>query len=353
MGYGYRDLSNYYVCEPIQPDLEPAAFSEYMVETLDPDSLKNKALISESNRLFYNCGGTITSRYTDKTSGVDCVDISAFDSKFNAVLRQQGFNYKLGPLKLSENYTLKDYLNIKAELIRLISERKVNSALRVVFTHGTDNLAYFATWIKLLSVELHFYAVIIVAQRSHDRPTCELHALLPSAIRILLRMKHVTAICVTYCNEKFVLCHDAFEVRKTDTYAKNAFWSFNMKYVSRKNPYVVTQKEMFTIDTKFRNYRVPLLVENLFDRKSKARNQLILGTGIGNFRRTLDSNFTYTTRTTKGPFNPLIYDKEDLPLYEAFRNTGLKASTLRHFSFEALHTILNVVPKKRYSNEAL
>ena len=208
-------------------------------------------------------------------------------------------------------------------------------------THGTDNISYFSTWIKLLCQKYKKSAVIIVSQRSWDRPTCELHAILPSANILLsnLRMKEVWVL--TYYNSTHVEIHHPFYIRKVDTYDKRAFYSEDSIIFSKESLCKRFRKNL-NIDYSFRDLKEikhKIGLESVFQ---KCKDTIVLGTGLGHTQvvHSLGSSIV-----RKGPLNQYIYYKNDtkdlLPIQNKILRSLLEQKDLEKFSFEALFVILN------------
>jgi len=254
-------------------------------------------------------------------------------------------SYKTILLKLSEKYTIADYHTLAKELVELvnINKSKNNPKLRLIITHGTDRISTFASWIKILSLKLGFYATIIVAQRSHDRPTCQLHAILKSAIKILKSLKQSTAVCVTYVDSKIIAIHDPFEIRKIDTYAKNAFWSPNIQYVPRNSSTFKQKKERIILPEVLclKKNKIKLKFDNFLESAVKEKfNVILMGSGLGNFSSKKKTGAWYTTKIQKGIFNPDIYGGL-LKKSNILDSYGFKG--VSEFSPEGLQLILNLV----------
>lgn len=344
----YKDLGGYYVHKPLS-NLEENI-------NLQNEEPQVKKLISNryNNKIFYNTGGTISARWTNRGPGVNSVDIIKIDSLLVKRLEDEKFTYVGEDIKLSEHYTLEDYDKLKKDLQEKVALQKKLKipTLRILFTHGTDYLSYFSSWIKLLSIELGFRAVIICAQRSHDKPTCELHALLPLAIRVLNNLRKNTAVCVTYHSSKQALIHDCFEIRKTETYKKQAFWSFNQTYVSREeaNYEYLQKKEYLRAKTKNILHKSPILIDSFFNslNNSYPDGSVVLGSGIGNYTKEKSGSCVYTTRVAKGPLNEVIYVKKETNnilkdeslLSELALKYNIKKNTLINYSPEALQILI-------------
>ena len=345
MNTRHKDLGGYYVYEPTEKSLDPKNLK------VNTKKANRTTLNSKSSLIFYNTGGTISSRWTENINGVDCVDIIDYDDQLYDVLNQNNFTYVARNLKLSEKYTVKDYLDLRRFLKSLVkdNEQTNNTMPRILFTHGTDCIAYFSTWVKLLSLELGFYAVIICAQRSHDKPTCELHAIIEPAIRILKSLKKPTAVCVTYEDSKKVLIHDGFEIRKIDTYKKQAFWSFNQTYYLRtevEKTVNINSKFYDSLNIKTREsfLNKKLVIDSFLNKKRNYKDSVVLGSGIGNFLKKSQSNL-YSTKTLQGPMNELLYSNDlvNSNIIESLQKKGFKKEKLDQYSYEALHLLINVL----------
>jgi L-asparaginase/Glu-tRNA(Gln) amidotransferase subunit D len=285
--------------------------------------------------VFTNTGGTISSGYNFNLTGVQCMDIRLYDRKLNDFLIRNKVNYETLLLKLSEDYVLQDYNTIH----QYIRKSRFHKFL---FTHGTDNISYFSSWIKILCQKYNKSAVIIVSQRSWDRPTCELHSILESSHNILENLRSKEVWNVTYHDENYIQVHHPFYIRKIDTYSKRAFYSENSMLVP-KNTIIKRFKRdlnfMYDIRPKLEVTHT-LGIESIFQ---KSKDTIVLGTGLGH---TQDNHYFRSSIVRQGPLNKFIYYKQKSEDLQIHTNKNIIQLLINHidlqkFSCEALFIILN------------
>lgn len=253
-------------------------------------------------QLLVNCGGTIVSGPCGQFTSVK--PLSGLDQ----LIELNGFGYWPFKLKLSENWTLEDYVEL---------EKLDNRDM--IITHGTDNISFFAPWIDILAKIKNFKAVIIISQRSFDRPTSPFTLLFRAAKKMLKRLKKGDVVVLTQKEDK-VLIHNPYEIKKFHTTHKEGFYSKN------SSTFKIT-RAIFKKPFKLKTPLPPSIeVETPF---SKPNSKILLTRGVGNAKNYMDYNVTIVN---KGPMNSSLYG-------------GLKSTHSYHtrnldYSWESLYVLM-------------
>lgn len=194
-----------------------------LVETPD----YKKITIKRGSRAFLNEGGTIVALPCG-VSGVNPVmNLPMVDPWFNMVLEKENISYIDGIVKLSEKWGVEDYFQFKSHLEILSKEHK-----EFIITYGTDCISFFAPWVALLCKDLNVKAVIIVGQRSWDRPTSQFPLLLKDSFTIFSKLPPGGSVVLTH-NGKNTLVHLPYQIKKFHTTSKKGFYSRNCISLSK------------------------------------------------------------------------------------------------------------------------
>lgn len=322
--------NGYLVATPLENSKEINARSE----VLEP-STKQKNHSNNDSLLIVNTGGTISALATyDKVenNGVEVLDIFKYE-QFASFIK--GYNYCTFKLKLSEDYSLSDYYELK-DFIDVKLKEKYKTFL---FFHGTDRLGCFSSWIKILSKKMGFKAFVLGAQRDAEKPTWELPFLIKS-VKSLRLLKKKSCYVITQKKNYYVV-HDPFLIRKVDTYGIDCFYSETQKVCISEN--LVYPKELYDKNF-YNNFKIfPLeeckknnfKIENFYTENKNIREQegsnFLLGTGVGNLGLTnTNKKIFFDTLVRNGPRSSIIYSKSNKKNIELIRP-----------SFEAFILIMN------------
>jgi len=290
--------------------------------------------LSKEGSIFINAGGTIVSspNFSKNVLGVTPQGLFLED-KFLKFIKLKKINYFESILKLSEDWTLKDYLIFKTHLKRFTNKR-------LIITHGTDNLAFFSTWVLLLAKQIGFNAIILVGQRSLDRPTAEFYQLLGPAFKVLKRIKGNNVIVCTFKSATQIALHPPLEIKKFHTTKKDAFYSQKMKVLNLSN-YLKNldlsnlkttlkdlgifkeHRKIETINTLAQFKKVPFTIQSLNQDNKKAFK---ICRGVGNCLKPKKGE-ELATIIGAGPLNFTLYHK---------KSTGCKN---RSYSWESLYIL--------------
>ena len=287
--------------------------------------LEPQTLQFNTDLLFINCGGTIVSTSVPgQHTGVEPRSNLLGNFFFRSFLQTNKISYVEGILKLSEKWTLPDYFFIKDLILKKIKHKK-----RIIFTFGTDYVSFFAPWIELLSQEMGFKSVILISQRSLDRPSAELPHLLKYTIPVLNKLKFNCSVVLTY-NTEGVFVHNPFEIKKFHTTSKKGFYSNHQtSYPSIKLPRP-TRFKVKTVSSLTQMRVSKIEFETIFSNLDKV--DLRISRGVGNPRISFENQFC-STMVNNGPTNSYLY------------NGLLESSTLDpNFTWESvlvLYTLTN------------
>ena len=275
------------------------------VPSSGPERSEKKRVLLNSSLVFVNTGGTIVSAPRDDVpTGVrPLVDLPSVDPVLREFLSREDASYVDSVVKLSEEWTEEDYLEVREELKFL----RGSGRDKFIFTHGTDCVSFFAPWIDLLSKELDFKGVILIAQRSWDRPTSEFHPLLERSLSALDRLKRGNSVVLTHREDGDVLVHNPYQIRKFHTTAMEGFYSTHSMLLSKRGALPRTEfLRRHRPRSEVRLLRPPtVLVQTMFTRKERA--ELRVSRGVGNFKQKWRDEFSGTI-VGSGPMNQYLYN---------------------------------------------
>lgn len=257
---------------------------------------------TNSKTLFLNLGGTITSGPTLKYTGVQPLkNLLNFDFKLKKLLEHHHIDYCEKIMKLSEDWGLKEYYQIKS-IFESFKEKKI-----FILTYGTDNISFFGPWIDVLCKLTGHSALILVSQRSWDRPTSELPYLLSNALNVCKKLKKNHCYVMTYALDK-VFLHSPYEIQKYHTTKKSAFYSKNQKIYAFKDL-------KWPPSIKFKTLRIKEALElkelkiTLDTPFSAKVADLLIYRGTGNSKKS-KKTFPVCTIVNSGPLNPYLYSNQ-------------------------------------------
>jgi len=247
---------------------------------------------------FYNTGGTIVAgpNYKDYHSVSPVTNILKH-TLINSFFEDNNISYSDLRCKLSEHWTEQDYIDVKHQLQRNKEHKSF------IFTHGSDNIGFFSTWIAILAMEMNFKAVILVSQRSLDKPTNDLLKLCYASLEVLKKLKPSNAIVICSTKQN-VECHIPFEIRKYHTTKKDAFYSKHRKVLTVDTCLKDTSK-LFKEPSLSSGHPWPkVALENPLE--DTVESDIRLCRGSGNAKKILP-NEDLAVIIGSGPLNTLLY----------------------------------------------
>lgn len=227
---------------------------------------------------FLNEGGTIVSTPTGFIGVSPCADLPKVDPFFNDYLVQNNYSYYDGLTKLSEKWTTLDYIDFRS---RFSSYSKTHS--NFIITYGTDNVSFFAPWVDLLCKEFNVKAVVIIAQRSWDRPTSEFIPLVQDSPNVLKKLCLGNAVVLSHNGDQTII-HNPYEIRKSHTTSKRGFYStHNIRYTNlhKIKPLYFRGTPLRTVDNITKVHATQAQVDTPF---SSTSPDILLCRGVGNSR---------------------------------------------------------------------
>ena len=251
---------------------------------------------TDRKKILLNCGGTIVSTPDYGVCGVKPFPLIK-EEGFKAFLDKYDLGYVPFKLKLSQEWDFQDY----KQMDRIFLENKGKT---LFITHGTDNVSFFAPWVDLLSIRHKIQTVIMISQRSLDRPTSDFYDMLKK----LTDQKFQGTRVITRMMPYGYTAHNPYEIKKYGTFKRDGFYSENMtdymnfKTVLLKNRY---KKQICKSGT----YSKPpvIKVQTPFDTDEKAHIRLIRG-----LANTRNENHDYgVTIVNHGPSNPHVYQSKN------------------------------------------
>ena len=307
-------------------------FAQHIPESdlvLEVPSKKNISL--KKDPVFINEGGTIVSTPFGCTGVKPVYDLIGKDLLLKNYVEKENMSYVDDIVKLSEKWNTKDYFKFKKNLKKLSLSHS-----SFIITYGTDYISFFAPWVDILCKEFNIKAIIIIGQRSWDRPTSQFIPLFRDSINALKKLKKKNCMVLTH-NGLESIVHSPYQIKKFHTTSKNGFYSrhqIKLKYLKNFKQFkfkscvksIDFNKKLITPSIHFEN---PFMIKNA---------DLLVSRGVGN-PKTKPNKF-HSTIVGSGPTCEYLY-------------SGVPVSQLStknmDFTWESLYIILTLTKHENRS----
>lgn len=171
-------------------------------------------------------GGTISSKVDYRTGAVKPAMTAEEIITFTPTIREIA-NIKARVLfqLLSENMTPKHWSNIAGEVRKEVEK----GADGVVIMHGTDVMHYTSAYLSYALQELPVPVVLVGAQRSTDRASCDTHVNLTCAVKAATSDMAEVMVCMHEgLSDDACALHQGTRVRKNHSSRRDAFKSIGV-----------------------------------------------------------------------------------------------------------------------------
>jgi len=196
------------------------------LRTKKPKKLKIKTDPEKKNIVILGAGGTIASKIDYRTGAVKPAMTPEEIIQFTPTIHELA-NIKARVLfqMLSENMTPKQWSVIAEEVKKEI----IKGADGVVIMHGTDVMHYTSAYLSLALQDLGVPVVLVGAQRSTDRASCDSHINLTCAVKAACSDIAEVMICMHEgLSDDSCVLHQGTRVRKCHTSRRDAFRSIGV-----------------------------------------------------------------------------------------------------------------------------
>ncbi|MFA5405965.1 MAG: Glu-tRNA(Gln) amidotransferase subunit GatD [Candidatus Nanoarchaeia archaeon] len=276
----------------LKPDLvkklKSVPAKKSVITKITPDS-------SKKNIVILGAGGTIASKVDYRTGGVKPAMTPEEITQFTPGLNDLA-NIKARVLfqMLSENMTPKQWSLIAAEVKKEVDA----GADGVVIMHGTDIMGYTSAYLSFALQDLSVPVVLVGAQRSADRASCDSHINLLCAVKAATSDIAEVMVCMHEgLSDDSCVLHQGNRVRKMHSSRRDAFRSIGVLPYARVN-YPSLDVELLRDDFSRRDQSKRIKLLNGFDDRValvkffpgmkselisslKCRGLVIEGTGLG------------------------------------------------------------------------
>lgn len=275
------------------------------VYSFKPDPKKKTVVI-------LGAGGTIASKVDYRTGGVKpamtAEEIISFTPRIHEVA-----NVKARVLfqMLSENMTPKQWSIIADEIKKEVDA----GADGIVVMHGTDVMGYTSAYLSFALQNLGVPVVLVGAQRSTDRASCDTHVNMTCAVKAATSDIAEVMVCMhENLNDDSCVLHQGNRVRKMHSSRRDAFRSVGVspyarvKYPSldlellrsdftRRHDGLIVLKNGFSDDVALLKF-VPGMRPELISALKGFKGLVIEGTGLGHIPMKSYGD-SYTARNLK------------------------------------------------------
>ncbi len=262
------------------------------------NNIKKIQKISGCNISILGCGGTIASRIDYRTGAVS-PSLSPEDILENIPELHciANFSYKKLFDVFSENMTSEHWKLISNQ----ISKEIKNGVDGIIIMHGTDTMHYTAAALSFMLRDLPIPVLLVGAQRSVDRGSCDAGMNLICAANFIANTNFGdVGICMHgTINDDFCLINSGCRTRKMHSSSRNAFRPINSLPCAKV--WLNNKIEFLDKSYNIRNYNKKLKLINGFEKKvglikvspdfdfdilkyyihEKYRGLIIEGTGLG------------------------------------------------------------------------
>ncbi len=290
-------------------------------------TLKIKKDPKKKKIVILGAGGTIASKVDYSTGAVKPAmtpeEIISFTPRIHDLAN---IEVKMLFQLLSENMTPKHW----SIIAKAVAEEINKGAYGIVIMHGTDTMSYTAAYLSYALQDLPVPVILVGAQRSTDRASCDTHINLLCAIKAAL--SDIAEVCVCMhegIDDNSCVIHQGNKVRKMHTSRRDAFKSINVLPFARIN-YPSLEISYLRNDfrkrsnSKLKLYagyddKVALIkcypgMSNIYD-LSKMHGLVIEGTGLGhmpeyvfNIIKSFKGPIIMTSQTISGRINMNVYE---------------------------------------------
>ncbi len=193
--------------------------------------IKIKEDPSKKTVVLLGAGGTIASKIDYRTGAVKPAmtpdEIIQFTPDIHNVANIKA---RLLFQMLSENITPAQWSTIAVAVKKEID----NGADGVVIMHGTDTMAYTSAYLSFALRDLGVPVILVGAQRSTDRASCDSHINLTCAVKAATLDLAGVYVCMhENISDESCILHEGTRVRKCHTSRRDAFKSIGVLPVAR------------------------------------------------------------------------------------------------------------------------
>ncbi len=193
----------------------------------------NKVKFNKSKKkiVIIGAGGTIASKVDYRTGAVKPAmtadEIISFTPRIHDLANIEA---RVIFQMLSENMTPKQWSILAEEVGKAIND----GADGVVIMHGTDVMGYTSAYLSFALQDLPVPVVLVGAQRSTDRASCDTHVNLVCAVKAALSDIAEVMVCMHEgLSDDYCVLHQGNRVRKNHSSRRDAFKSIGVKPFAR------------------------------------------------------------------------------------------------------------------------
>jgi len=250
---------------------------------------------SKKNVTILIAGGTISSKVDYRTGAVKPAMTAEEIISFTPSIHELA-NIKARVLfqMLSENMTPKQWSVIAEEVAKEVK----SGADGVIIMHGTDVMGYTSAYLSFALQDLPIPVILVGAQRSTDRASCDTHVNLACAVKAALGDVAEVIVCMHEgLSDDACVLHQGSRVRKSHSSRRDAFRSIGVLPFARVH-YPSLEVELLRDDFARRDQSRKLVLKNGFSDKValvkahpgmkselisslKCKGLVIEGTGLG------------------------------------------------------------------------